>query len=497
MIRRLASLIVLLIAILSLQGVGLHLTPQKGPFFRFVIIIDSSSSMKRNKEATLRTVQSLLGTGFQGLAKDGDVYGVWTVTDELDPGTFPPQKFAASINQMQMARAVMYVNQVKYKGKVDLARAVDGMKKVAEISKETHFFLVTDGTDVVYGTPFDLDISTMLIRYKSKLAVDKNPFVVTLAARNRKFEAYSVEEGGGRAIFIPVLKPEEKPVVKKKEPKKTPPKKKPTQASAKPPSKEAKPRVNAEKVVEEKPIPAPPVAKPKVKQVAIASDVSQAPKATAEEKRSTEVPKAVSKPVAGADGAERRALTEKRPEKETEKTETKPPVALIKETAPKPIDIKPFPKKEPIKEEVEAKKTEIGQIEPKVKGEREEPVKTDVKGEEQVAKKKVEAVKPISPENTSVGTNEVNDVSETGPNQVEEDPIDTFEIADEETIVSHSEPIAVEAIITPVVQTERKNSFLFIAIGLLGAAGAIAWSILRPKGDQGGGSLISKSYEKE
>jgi len=106
---------------------------------------------------------------------------------------------------MQTIRASRFVSELKFRGSADLARAVEGMKEVLKVSKQTHYFLITDGSEVVYGTPFDLEISTTLIRYKNEMADKKLPFVVTLACQDGGFESYSVDSGGGSPIFIPKL----------------------------------------------------------------------------------------------------------------------------------------------------------------------------------------------------------------------------------------------------------------------------------------------------
>ena len=433
------------------QGAALALSKKTGPFFRFVIIVDSSKTMKRNKVGTLKTIQALLGSGFQGLARDGDVYGVWGVSDKLDATGFPPQRFVQSITQMQMARTVMYLDKVKFKGKSDLARAIDGVKDVTGISKEVYFFLITDGEDVVYGTPFDLDISTTLFRFKDKMRDLKLPFVVTVAALDGQLKAFSVESGGGgKPIFIPKVdpvvkeepkKPKIKKAIEKPEPaKKTEVKKASVQEEAKP---EAKPQPAAVKQVAktpEKEVPEPrPV--PEKKKIEIkAPEVKHAEIKKPEPVKVAPIEKKIAKP----------AVEIPKPRKEVKVVVTSP-VKISPPTAKVEI---PEPEKKEIKQ----------------------PDVPKVAMPEPVAKAK--PAKPVAPPKAR----------ETETVKVKKEPaVETKEFA----------VAAATALVQPVAAKDSGNFFLFIGLGLLFGGGFVAWRLFDRGGATGTGSVITQSLDRE
>src|SRR5262249_36925396 len=61
---------------------------------RFLLIVETSRPMHRNSDATIKTVTSLLYSGFSHQIKQGDTLGIWTYNQQLYAGRIPLQRWS-------------------------------------------------------------------------------------------------------------------------------------------------------------------------------------------------------------------------------------------------------------------------------------------------------------------------------------------------------------------------------------------------------------------
>src|SRR5439155_23268789 len=55
---------------------------------RYLLVVETSRSMKPRLEATLKLVQGLLVSGMNGQLRRGDTLGIWTFSEDLYAGRF-------------------------------------------------------------------------------------------------------------------------------------------------------------------------------------------------------------------------------------------------------------------------------------------------------------------------------------------------------------------------------------------------------------------------
>ena len=60
--------------------------PQPRPVYRYLILVDTSSAMSRQKTVTLDTVSRLILSGFGGRIHTGDTWTLWTFDDLINGG---------------------------------------------------------------------------------------------------------------------------------------------------------------------------------------------------------------------------------------------------------------------------------------------------------------------------------------------------------------------------------------------------------------------------
>lgn len=206
-----AFVAVILMALLVPASKARAQSPQAdtGPFYRYIILVDGSSAMGRRKEAVAQTIGELIYNGFDGQAQSGDIFGIWTFQDTVDANSVPAQRWTLNNRQIMAANAVKHLTSFKYRKRSNLDAAVAEMVRATKVSKEVTLFLVSDGNEVIYGTPYDLDISTTFVLHRQELSTAKQPFITAIAARDGRMQAWAVEAGDGK-VTVPRI-PEEDP----------------------------------------------------------------------------------------------------------------------------------------------------------------------------------------------------------------------------------------------------------------------------------------------
>ena len=267
--RTLPWLLAALVALSPLASAQAQLpAPESGPFYRFLILVDSSTGMKRRREATAKSIAELIHSGFGGRAQKGDAIGLWTFGKEVDAAAFSAMKWSEPLRPALTAQATRFVMERRYAGKSNLDRAMQAILMATRTSKEVTVFIFSDGNEVLYGTPYDLDISTVYILHREELKTSKSPFITSLAARDGRIQAWAVDSGGG-TVTIPQIKDEKPPTPRKPEDKTLAAKEPSPPGEAKeairkpPPKKPSRPKPRVVQSIElpteppRKPVPAP------------------------------------------------------------------------------------------------------------------------------------------------------------------------------------------------------------------------------------------------
>jgi len=204
-----------LVLILACLGFGLSLRAQDRPstnevalarpVYRYLFLIDTSSTMSRQKAVTLDTVSRLILSGMGGRIRIGNAWNLWTFDDGLDTNAFPaqlwdPRRASETAKQMQRFLSSRPFN----KKKASLDNPLAAVAEEAKLSGALTVFLFTDGSAPVKGTPFDDPINEVFAKHAAGMRKAKKPFVAVLVSQDGKFAAHGVTPGG-ETIYIPRL----------------------------------------------------------------------------------------------------------------------------------------------------------------------------------------------------------------------------------------------------------------------------------------------------
>lgn len=162
---------------------------------RFLFVVDTSSAMQRFADGLYRSTHRLIANGLGGRMQEGDVFTVWTYADTVLTREFPLNAWTPDLNIALANRAYEFLAQQKFRGKSNLRPVFAELGQALAISTNLTIVLISDGTDVIVGTPFDRPINVTYGKRASEMRSTKMPFVTALATRGGEFTHWSVRAG--------------------------------------------------------------------------------------------------------------------------------------------------------------------------------------------------------------------------------------------------------------------------------------------------------------
>ena len=177
--------------------------PARTPNVRYLFIIDHSAGLSKLAQNTQATVFEMLATGFYGQARAGEIFGVWTFNDTVDQRALPLQTWLPELNHAIATRTAKFVQSLQYRRSPRLDRAVADMLDAIKLCDSLVVFLISDGADVVVGTPFDRPINITYGHRLEELRLARRPFVTTFVSHRGEIVDWSVTAGGEK-IVIPL-----------------------------------------------------------------------------------------------------------------------------------------------------------------------------------------------------------------------------------------------------------------------------------------------------
>ncbi len=172
------------------------------PDCRYLFIVDTSSTMQRYADGLYRTTHRLLANGLGGRMQEGDVFTIWTYADTVLTREFPLNAWTPELNIALANRAYEFLALQKFRGKSNLRPVFAEMSQALAIATNLTVIFISDGTDVVVGTPFDRAINVTYGKRASEMRSTKMPFLTSLVTERGEFTHWTVR-GGLEDIGLP------------------------------------------------------------------------------------------------------------------------------------------------------------------------------------------------------------------------------------------------------------------------------------------------------
>jgi len=192
----------LLLAALPLAGQA------AGSSGRYLVIVDTSRSMRHRSKAMLRTVEELLNSGMQGELSGGETLGLWTFDQELYTGRFPLQVWTPQERQAIASRTLEFLKAQACQKQPSLDKVIPALEEVVKGSELLTVILISAGDAKMHGTPFDDPINDYYAQWYREQEKGQVPLVTVLRARNGQFIGWSVMPAAGPVEFPPFPPPE-------------------------------------------------------------------------------------------------------------------------------------------------------------------------------------------------------------------------------------------------------------------------------------------------
>jgi hypothetical protein len=180
------------------------------PGHRFVFLVDASALMEPARKATEKTIEELIASGARGQMQAGDAFVIWpyrlrVVNDAFEPTVWLPNQAVALAKT-----SGDFLRNLKYEGAGLFYVALVETFRVIKASPSVTVFLISDGAEMLQGTPFDLYANTIYRQRATQLRKEKKPFVTALLALDGNVIDCTVGVGG-EPLTVPAVPPEARP----------------------------------------------------------------------------------------------------------------------------------------------------------------------------------------------------------------------------------------------------------------------------------------------
>ncbi len=159
---------------------------------RFLLLVDTSLSMRRRAVGTRQAVESLLASDLDGRLKTGDTIGLWTFNEDAYMGRFPLQTWSPAARRAVTDSILDFLKSQRYQKKTDLDKVLARVFPLVRQSPAITLVLFSDGDAPVRGTPFDDAINAIFRDQRGEQQRSRAPFVTVLRAEGGRFVNYAV-----------------------------------------------------------------------------------------------------------------------------------------------------------------------------------------------------------------------------------------------------------------------------------------------------------------
>ncbi|HMP81420.1 MAG TPA: hypothetical protein PKA41_01785 [Verrucomicrobiota bacterium] len=159
---------------------------------RYLIIVESSSAMRRAADNTRQIVRDLLVSGMHSQLGEGDTVGVWTFNEGLSTGQVPIQNWSAEHAMTIVTNVDTFLKGLRFEKEPVVANVIPALKTVVATSERITILLLMSGSAPIAGTPIDYQINNAFYQSGAELKKARKPFVIVFRAQRGKFVSAAI-----------------------------------------------------------------------------------------------------------------------------------------------------------------------------------------------------------------------------------------------------------------------------------------------------------------
>ena len=159
---------------------------------RWLFVAETTAAMQGRAEAGGQVVSSLLVSGMDGQMRRGDTVGLWTFNEVPYTGQYPLQRWTPETAKNIARQALGFLKSQPYEKGSRLDFVLSDLQTVIQNSEFITVILISEGREMMRGTPFDDKINTIYRTWKKEQDKAQLPFVTVLRAQRGQIRYYSV-----------------------------------------------------------------------------------------------------------------------------------------------------------------------------------------------------------------------------------------------------------------------------------------------------------------
>jgi hypothetical protein len=185
-----------------------------GPGNRYLVLVETSKEMKKQRKVAADTVSQLILNGFNGRIGPGDWVAIWTFNETVTIDSLAMRPWIPAQQATLATQAFRLVNDAKLEKSPNMAEAVEAIKDEVVKRGVLTVVLVSSGSAPLEGTPVDRRVNDLIGQNREKMRDAGKPFVIVFVTKDGRFLDNAVSPGG-QAVFLPPLPkpPPPKPAV--------------------------------------------------------------------------------------------------------------------------------------------------------------------------------------------------------------------------------------------------------------------------------------------
>ncbi len=168
---------------------------------RWLLIFDTSVTMKSWLPATSTEVQDVFISSMSGQLREGDSVGVWTFNKQLRTGDYPLIPWVPSQASAEASDLTSFLDRAHYLSSTHFAVLGPALKQVIAHSRRLNIVIFCDGLDDMKLTPYDAGINQTFKQLKEMHKKSQQPFVVVMRTQEGQFVGATVNLPPGNLDF--------------------------------------------------------------------------------------------------------------------------------------------------------------------------------------------------------------------------------------------------------------------------------------------------------
>jgi hypothetical protein len=178
-----------------------------GPGNRYLVLVETSKEMKKQRKVAAETVSQLVLSGFNGRIGPGDWMAIWTFNETVTIDSLAMRPWIPAQQATLATQVFRLINDAKLEKSPNMAEAVEAIKDEVVKRGVLTVVLISSGSAPLEGTPVDRRVNDVTGQNREKMREAGKPFAIVFVTKDGRFLDHAVSPGGPTVFLPPLPKP--------------------------------------------------------------------------------------------------------------------------------------------------------------------------------------------------------------------------------------------------------------------------------------------------